>query len=327
MIWLVCIPALLLWVALSGLFSGAETGVYCLNRLRLRLQSDEGRNQARRLRRLLDDEQQALAIILVGTNLANYLATVTAAVLLGNEFAISDRAVETYTTVLVTPLLFVFAEVLPKNLFQRDPDRLLYRCSLALAGARWLFFPAAWGIRHLSSLVMRVAGPPGAGRQPLDQRDRVAALLQEALASSKDVHHHGEFVERVLRLSDTRISEVMVPLDQVISVPADTDRAGFLRLVERTRHTRLPVYQDDRSRFIGIAHAHDLLADPSWERVGQRLQPLHSLRPDDSVALAVVQVRRTGLRMAIVDGADGRPLGIVTVKDLLEEIVGELAAW
>ena len=326
MTWFVCLWAILVFIALSALFSGSETGIYRVNRLRLRVDADRGVTRARRLRSLLEDEQQTLAVILVGTNLANYLTTVAAAWLLSRQLALSGREVELYTTLLVTPALFVFGEVLPKNLFQRTPDRLLYVSSLALAVARRLLFPVVWGIRGISSLVVAALAPDGQRRRPLGHRERVAGLLREALADSDDAQRHGQFVEGVLGLSDTPVRAVMIPAELVTAVPADADRAAFHGLISRSRHTRFPVYEGDRSRVIGVVHAHALLSDAVWDRVEQKVEQALHLRPDTSVVSVIVQVRRAGIRMAIVDGPDGRLAGIVTLQDLFEEIVGDLEA-
>ena len=327
MTWFVCLWAVLVFIALSALFSGSETGIYCANRLRLRLHSDRGLVRARRVRSLLEDEQQALAVILVGTNVANYLATVAAALLISRQFDLSDRQVELYTTLLVAPVLFVFGEVLPKNLFQRDPDRLLYRCSLALVVARKVLFPVVWGIRRISALVIAMVASDGQGQGPLNHRERVAALLREALADGDNAQAHGQLVERALQLSDTPIRSVMVPVGRVTAVSADADRAAFLEVVRRSRHSRFPVYEGDRTRIIGAVHVHALLSDSTWRRVGERVQAAPNLPPDASVASTMVQVRRARLRLAIVQGADGPWLGIATLQDLFEGIVGELDAW
>jgi CBS domain containing-hemolysin-like protein len=325
MTWLFALAAAVVCVALSALFSGAETGIYCANRLRLRLDGDRGDVRARRLLTLLENEQQALATILVGTNVANYLTTVAAAWLLNSRPALSGREVELYTTLAVTPVLFVFGEVVPKNLFQRAPDHLLYVSSFALSVARALLYPVVWATRRLSSLVVRVLSFEGSRRQALERRERVAGLLSEALADWKHQHHPGQFVEGVVGLSDTPVRAVMVPATDVVALSAAASRASFTELIRGSSHTRFPVYDSDSRRAVGVVHAHALLSDPDWESVGQKVEQTVRLRLDTSVASAIVQVRRSGVRMALVDDADGRLAGIVTLTDLFEEIVGDLA--
>lgn len=327
MTWLLCICGLVIFVGASAFFSGSETGIYCVNRLRLRLSSDRGEARAIRLQRLLQDEQGAMAVVLVGTNLANYLATVSLALLLAKQIGLSDSRVEFYTTLIVTPLLFVFGEVLPKNLFQRDADRLLYAGGMALAVARRLFAPLVWGLAALSARLITAFDSRDDGLTGPDDRHRVGALLREALATRDHAGQHGEFVDRVLNLPDTSVRTVMIPLSQVVSLPVEADCHEFLRVVRRHVHSRLPVYRGQPGQVVGVVDVHALLADKTWEQVGQRAQPVERLDPREPVSSAILRVQRSGLPMAMVGRKDGPMLGMVTLKDLLEEIVGEMAAW
>ncbi|MHC4093075.1 MAG: CNNM domain-containing protein [Planctomycetota bacterium] len=313
MIWLLCIGGFVVFVAASAFFSGTETGIYCVNRLRLRLSSDRGEPRAVRLQRLLEDEQGALATTLLGTNLANYLTTVSLALLLTRQIRLSEHQVEVYTTLIVTPLLFVFGEVLPKNLFQRDADRLLYSVAAMLVAAKRVFAPLVWALTMLSTRLLAAF-----------------ATSEHRTAGPDDGDHagrHGEFVDRVLNLPSTPVRAVMIPRDQVISLSADADRQEFLRTARRHAHSRLPVYRRHSGQIMGVVDVHALLADEMWDRVDQRVQPTERLDPDEPVASAILQVQRSGLPMAIVARQQGPLMGIVTLKDLLEEIVGELAAW
>ena len=327
MTWLLCICGLVVFVGASAFFSGSETGIYCVNRLRLRLSGDRGEPRAVRLQRLLQDEQGAMAMVLVGTNLANYLATVSLALLLARQIRLSDSQVELYTTLIVTPLLFVFGEVLPKNLFQRDADRLMYAGSMALAAARHLLAPLVWGLTALSAKLIAAFESRDDGPAGPDDRHRIGALLREALAHGDHAGQHGEFVDRVLNLPDTPVRAVMIPRSQMVLLPAEADRQEFLRVVRRHVHSRLPVYRGQAGRAIGVVDVHALLADETWDQVGQRVQPVEYLDPREPVSSAILRVQRSGLPMAMVGRKDGPVLGMVTLKDLLEEIVGEIAAW
>lgn len=327
MMWLLCVGGLAVCVGASAFFSGSETGIYCVNRLRLRLSSDRGDARAVRLQRLLDDEQGSLAVTLLGTNLSNYLATVSMALLLARHIRLPAGQVEVYTTLIVTPLLFVFGEVLPKNLFQRDADRLLYGGAVALTAAKRVFAPLVWAFTALSA---RLTAALDHGEEPpahSDDRRRVGALLREALADGDHAGRHGEFVDRVLDLPDTPVRAVMIPAGEVVSLPAEADRDEFLRQARRHVLSRLPVFHRQSGRIIGVVNVHALLADETWEQVSQRLQPIERLDPGEPVSSAILRIQRSGLPMAVVAQEDGPMLGIVTLKDLLEEIVGELAVW
>ena len=330
MIWVACALGFAFFVFASGFFSGSETGLYCVNRLRLRLRNHRGDPGAARLQALLGDEQSALSVILVGTNVANYLTTVFMAMLLASKTGLSDRGVELYTTLIVTPVVFVFGEMVPKNLFQRDADRLLYYCSWGLSQARWLFSPVVWCIRALSDRLVSLVGATDAQPAVTDHRRRMAWLLHEALVDADHTGRQREFVDRALLLPDTPVRSVMIRLGQVVTIAADADRAEFLRVVRNTGHSRLPVVGNTSKTatgIVGVIDVHCLLADDTWQVVAERIEQPERLDPSESVAAAIMRVQRSPLPMAVVRRADGADLGIVTLKDLLEELVGDLDAW
>ena len=262
--------------------------------------------------------------------MANYLVTVFTALLLGVLLTLSDRQIELYTTLLVTPLLFVFGEVTPKNLFQRDADRLLYPCSLALLIAKRVLAPVTWCIGVLSKRLLAAAGWAEDRPGSADRRRHVATLLREALAGGEHAEQHLEFVGRVMELPERTVREVMVPAGRVISLSADTDRESFRHFARGNVHSRVPVVEPDpqgTERVVGVVYVYGLLADETWSRVGERAQPVEHLDPAESVAAAIAIVQRSSQPMAVVGTPEHTLLGLVTLKDLLEEIVGELAAW
>jgi len=320
----ICVLAFVLCVLASGFFSGSETGLYCVNRLRLRLRADRGEAAAVRLQRLLDDEPSALGVILVGTNVANYLTTVCMALLLSARPGLSDREVEIYTTLLVTPVVFVWGEVVPKNLFQRAADRLLYTSGLGLSLAGKLFAPLVWGIRILADRMVTALGSAEAEQGARDHRWRMAGLLRDALADRDRAGRHGEFVDRALLLSETAVTAAMVPMSEVVTISARADRAAFLEVARSTTHSRLVVVRGDRPRVQGVVDVQTLLADDTWQRIEDRTEDVVHLRPRESIASAIVRVHRSARAMALVSSPGGAVLGVVTLKDLLEEVVGEL---
>lgn len=344
------IGGFVLGVLLSGFFSGSETGMYMLNRVRLRLRRDLGDAAGVRLAKLLEEEQSTLLVALVGTTAADYLATACVAWLFvraGNDaLGAHGTASELYTTALVTPVLFVFGEAVPKNWFRRDADHLMYRGAPLLAA-----FSAAvratgtiWLLRQLSHWVVRRLDPQAAARSPFDPRGQIAALLREALqerggigSAAAEVAEHPELIERVLSLSAKPVQAVMIPRWQVAGLRAGAAPDEVLALARRTPYTRVPVFDDRYERVIGIAHILELLdhlvptgaATPSRRAfsVIQFVEPALMLERTETVAAAIIRMQRARQKIAIVNNRSGRPLGLLTLKDLLEEVVGDLRAW
>jgi len=323
MMWFVVLTLIVVCLFVSGLFSGSETGLYCLNRLRVELGARAQQSRALRLERLLADEQGALSVILVGTNVANYLTTSAIAYLFAILIGMPGRDAELYTVALATPVVFVFGEVVPKNLFQLHADYLMGLASLPLSIAQRLC--RATGIvgllKGLAAGVNRLTGGVDADVIATPRR-RIASLLQEALAERDFGEEQSELVERVVQLSETPVHTVMVPRNRVTTIRAAADRKELIRIARRTGHARLPIFDARPGHVVGTISVDDLLRRDDWNSVGTQLQAVLSLRAHVTVATALRSLQESRGDLAIVSDHGGRMLGIVTLTDLLEELVG-----
>jgi len=242
---------------------------------------------------------------------------------------LSPARTELAATAIMTPVIFIFAEVLPKNLFQRDADRLLYRTSRLL----WLSnlaFRATGLIRLLRLIGERlIALIPAARDQTdrLDPRRQMAALLREGVAEGLLTPEQTGIIDRVIGLASIRIGSVMIPRRQMVAIRIDADRQQFVELVRRCNYSRLPVYRDDPKHVVGIVNVHEVLACTQDRRLEDFLYPPVTVRPNETVSAVLLQMQRARRTMAIVIDRWGNCIGLVTLKDLVEEIVGELSAW
>lgn len=325
MIWVAAIVVLFVSLVGSGFFSGSETGLYCTNRLRLHLGVQEADPNAVRLSRWLEDEQRALAATLAGTNVMNYLFTTTVAYCFSTLLNSDAADTELFTVLLATPIVFVFGEIVPKNLFQRHADLFMPRAS------RWLILSAAFfrviGVTAiligLTAVANRLFGATSAYRVSPPPKRRVASLLQEALVGQKHGEHQSSLIDRVIGLSETPVRSVMVPGHRVIGVSESAGRRELIRVGRATPFARVPVFGERRSQVLGFIKVEELLRRDGWTTVNERLNPATKLSPMTTAAAAIAQMRRAGSEMAVVADAAGNMLGVVTLRDLLEEVVGE----
>ena len=313
----------------SAFCSGSETGVYCVNRLRVQLAAQRGERRARRLARILEDDQSAVAAILVWNNVMNYVLTAGASVVIGHLLADAGLDVELYTVAIVTPVVFVLGEVTPKQLFQSGADRLMPAASWPLdIMIRSL---RAVGIlpllRGLATRAVRLLGQDAGLQRITDPRRRVGVLLLEALAGRRVSEDHSTLVQRALQLAETRLHAVMVPRSRVESIAADAGRDVVREMAARTRHSRLPVFDPTSRTIIGLVKLDSLLGREDWATVRDQLLPMPAYRPSDTVGATLLEMQRDGYAMAQVCDRGGQLVGLITLKDLLEELVGELSAW
>ena len=314
-------------VFFSGLFSGGETGLYCVSRVRLKVKAEQGDVGARRLERVLRHDQSALSLTLVGTNLSNYAATACFALLLSSRFGFGERETEVYTTLSVALIVLIFGEVVPKYLFESHPDRLMLAVGPILRVANVVLFPAVWVLTQLTNRFTSLFGDKAGIEAGLDPRRQIAHLLREGIASSDHDESHPDMVDRALMLAELRVHTVMTPRNRVVAVAAGAGRDRLLGLARTEGHALLPVLGRHPRRVEGVVDVHKLLDDSTWRTVGERMTPLTRLDPHESVASALIRLQRERARMAVVVDRGGYLLGIVTLKDLLEELVGELPAW
>lgn len=316
-------------VAMSAFFSGTETGVYCLNRVRLRVRADQNDARARRLASLVERPQELVITTLLGANVAEYLATVCVTALLLHAAAAQSLA-EIYTTAILTPVILVFGGVMPKDWFRRESDRLMYPLALPLTwcqrAARWTGL--VWVLGRLTHGLIRWIDPLRLGAdEDLLPRARMRRLLSEGAASGGLSRFQRDTLERVMNISRVRLADVMVPRGRAVIVPVETSRADLLRIARMAHFSRLPVYRDDRRRIVGIVNVYHVLTDDEGKPIADHVQEATFLQATETVPAALVKMQQARQVMAIVTDPAGNCLGLFTMKDLVEEIVGELAAW
>jgi CBS domain containing-hemolysin-like protein len=325
--------AALVGIAIAALANGMETGLYRLNRVRLRLRADAGSRRAGMLLGLLGDLRGLIITCLIGYNGGVYLATYFLATLVASRWQAGAVRAEIVTTAILAPIFFVFTDVTPKSLFTYEADRLMVRLAPVLKGAYTVLRAVllVGALKGVSTLVLRVGGAPRAGdpqANPFQPRQRLRALLREGAAEGVITSYQDELVEKVLSLRDRQVRQVMIPLAKAAAVEQKTRRADLLEELRRHSYTRLPVWEERRERIVGIVHIRDVLAaDESLDLAAVMNRDLVVLAPEMPVSQALFRMQRKRAAMAVVQDPKGRALGILTIKDLVEEIVGELPVW
>lgn len=327
------------WLALmlvgfagSALYSGLETGAYTLNPVRLHVRSAGHNASATRLRRLLDRPPVLLATLLIGNNIMNNLGTSGLTTLLdGVGFGFWETIA--ITVLVATPVLFVFGETLPKDLFAAHADRLMYPLERVLTASRWAF--TLCGLVPLvtlfSGVVTRMMGKGeggGGGVAGLQPRGRVGAMVREGVGHGVLSDEQSAIVERVLRLGERTVGDEMTPWDQTLCVRASDPPARLWELAETTSRSRFPLMEE--RGVVGLVDVMDALAygdAASCPPVRELMRDVIWLPADWPLRRGLGELQRRHVPLAVVRDEGGRPVGVVTVKDLVEPITGELASW
>ena len=322
---IVAIFILIVGLLLSALYSGLETGLYTLNRIRLDVRAAAKTKSALRIKLLIDKPTRMLAVLLVCNNIANYLASYGTAMLL-DQTSFGPWLSIIINALCLIPILFIFGEVLPKDLFRAHTDSWTYIYSPALSWADVLFritgiIPA---ISFIGSMAQKSLGTES-DIEPSPRR-RFGLLFKEGLGTGAISDEQTTLADRVLTMRSLTVASEMVPWARVSCINIDTLPPQRNASLKNSTYTRFPVI-DKNGQVQGVLPVLSALLERN-QPTTNIMQPVQFIDATMSVGRAISQVRESGQAMAVVTSPrSSKPIGIVTLKDLVEPLVGELAAW
>ncbi|HJZ87175.1 MAG TPA: hemolysin family protein [Polyangia bacterium] len=306
----------------EAFFSGSEMAVVAADRLKLERLATAGSRGARILVRFLEQPQRLLATTLVGTQLAVVTATIVITVQVLTNPRLEPRA-ELLTIGLLSPVLLIFAEVVPKTLFQQHADAIAPRVAWPLALASLAFSPFVFVMTRFTQAVTRVLRIEE--HRAVITREELELLLRAPTAEGEITEGERRMITRIFDFGETTVYDVMVPLSEVFALPDDASLDEAVREVQEKRHTRIPVYRERVDQIVGVVHSFDLLkAGARTGSVGELAKPGIYVPEGQAAIDLLVRLQRERQGMAVVVDEYGGAIGIVTIEDILEEIVGEI---
>jgi putative hemolysin len=318
------LAVILVGLLASAAYSGSETAFYCVSRARIDVEARQGLRASRLVRRLLSDDTAFLIVVLIGNTLMIELMTWSAEDLL-HERRLSTWIVRAALTLVLTPCVFFFGEVLPKDLFRRRPHALLSRAAPFVLFSRFLFWPLERLLFLLTFLLTRLLAFEPRLLSIVRGREAVLRLLSEGAREGAILPHAEQMARNVLKLRSIEVERCMAPWHGVRTIRRGSPEAELYDAVARSPYTRIPVL-DDAGAVLGYVHQLDVLGEGEGTPVLDHLRPVMVLTSHTPVDRALAKLRGGGQRLAVVGSLD-RPEGLVTLKDLLEEISGDLAGW
>lgn len=310
-------------IGMSALCSGMETGIYSLNRVRLdvRARRVPPDHSAVTIRAELEQPERILATLLIANNIVHYISAESMHGLL-EPLGLSEAGQGVINALVIAPMLFIFGEAVPKELFRLEADRITYRFAYVLRLMRTIltWSGVLWMVRGVAGAAERAAGLTPASI--VGARERIAFLLKEGAAHGAISESQATLVDRALALRGLRVSDEMTLWAKVRAVPADADRARAVRIVGDAAHARLPVI-DRTGRVIGVVRQIDFHLQPGSSASDLMSAPVR-LKRETPVPEALRLLRAGNTRLGIVEDDVGRPVGIVTTKDLVEPLTGTL---
>jgi Mg2+/Co2+ transporter CorB len=313
-----------LLLVLSACFSGTETALMSINRYRLRHRARQGQRSARLAEALLQRPDRLIGLILLGNNFVNIFASSLVTVIalrLGGEGAIAIGAG------LLTLVILIFAEVAPKTLAALHPERVALPAALVYYPLLKVTYPLVWMVNLMANGVLRLLGV----RTELVQghalsHEELRTVVSEAGALIPK--RHQRMLISVLELQDVTVDDIMVPRNEIDGLDLDDDWEDLLEQITESQHTRLPVYRGDLDNVVGILHLRSVMGELAEDELSREHLVAKALEPyfvpeGTPLHTQLVNFQRAKRRLALVVDEYGDIQGLVTLDDILEEIVGE----
>ncbi|MDH5408436.1 MAG: HlyC/CorC family transporter [Gammaproteobacteria bacterium] len=316
--------SLLLLVIVSGFFSGSETGLMSLNRYRLKHLADKKHKGAQRAQRLLETPDRLIGLILLGNNMVNILASAIATIigirLLGDYGFI-------FSTIALTLVILVFAEVTPKTLAAMYPERFALPSSFILSPMLKVLYPLVWFINLFTRLIFKILGISTAARSSHDlNSEELRIVVNEA--STMIPHQHQQMLLSILDLEKVTVEDIMVPRNEITGINLNDDWNNIVSQMSESLHTRLPVFQGDIDHIVGIIHIRHALhlfhkENTELEDLKQIIHDAYFVPVGTPLNTQLLNFQKARRRIGLVVNEYGDIQGLVTLEDILEEIVGE----
>ena len=322
--------AVLFLIVLSAFFSGSETALTAASRARMHALAAEGNERAANVNRLLAAPERIIGTVLLGNNLVNILASALATSLLVRLFG--DVGVA-YATVVMTTLVVVFAEVLPKTYALAYPDRISLSVAPVMRTLIVVFKPATVAVAFVVRQVLKLT-PSTTDDEAniLAAHDEIRGTIDLQTKEGAVGRHDAAMLGGVLDLRDLQVSDIMVHRTKMETINADEPPQKIIDDLLRSQYTRVPIWRDEPENIIGVLHAKDLFAAlgrAGWD-VGNLDIMTFAVEPwfvPDTTALKdqLNQFLKKKAQMALVVDEYGEVQGLITLEDILEEIVGQIA--
>ncbi len=316
----------------SALFSGLETASYTLSRLRLFIRASANDPRAQIIRHETENMPRLISSLLIGNNIANYLLSFAVTAILSQILMLSEFTSIALQALILTPFLFLFVETLPKEFFRSRADRIIYPLAPLLRIIRIIF--TALGLLPLIQLtnrfILRLAKNPDDNQQFLSARARMATQLHEGVGQGIISTHQIDIVERSLNARNLTVNQIMTPWQLTKKLSTQTTHHDIQNQQNELPHSRYPVIQDSTGNIQGIVTLLDALLETADENnatttIEKAIHPVTYLNETDTVPNALNTLRQSGAWLAII-GTPQKPQGIVTRKDLLDPLLGSIAA-
>ena len=308
-------------LVLSALFSASETALSSVNKVRLRSYADDGNKRAKMAIKLTDNFDKTLTTILIGNNVVNLASTTVATVMISTRFGAKYVPA---STAVMTVLVIIFGEIIPKNIASEFSETVSMFISYPLYGLLTVLTPLVWLLIKLKNIVIKLCG--GSNDSPTMTEEELKYIIDEIEDEGVLDENESDLVKSALEFSDITISEILIPRVNISAVEIDQPLEEIKDVFITSHFSRLPVYEKTIDSIVGIIHEKNffdmyLNGRRDIREIIQKPLYIFELTPISDI---MQQMQRAKTHMAVVVDQYGGTQGIVTMEDIIEELVGEI---
>jgi len=318
---------LLVLILLSGFFSSSETGLMAINKYRLRHLANKGHRGAKLAQNLLRKPDRLIGLILLGNNLVNILAAAIATVIGIRLFGSNGVWI---ASLALTVVILIFAEVAPKTVAALHPERIAFPASYILYALLKILYPVVWLVNGLANFVLK----PFRVKTNVDliehlNREELRTLVKEGGERIPDDHQR--MLINILDLEQATVEDVMIPRQDIVGIDLDNDWEEILLQLTQTVYTRMPVFRESIDQVEGLLHIRTVIAKLAhgaltFDELKRSVRRPYFIPEGTALTQQLLEFQRRERRMGLVVDEYGDIQGMVTLDDILEEIVGEYTA-
>jgi putative hemolysin len=312
-------------IVFSAFFSLSETALLSVGKIRIRHLAETGNKNAKIVSRLLENPEQFLTAILVGNNIVNITASVLATDAALRYFEHSGIAI---ATGIMTLFILVFGEIFPKTLASRNPEYI----AMLIANPITIFIdilrPVVWFFTNIVNFLIALTGGKERVKHPFVTEELIKMMAKVGEKEGTIEKHERELIHRVFEFTNGKAHGVMTPREKIVCIEESETLDIALDLINKSGHSRLPVYRGDFDNIVGMIYAKDFLKFRDYElgkiKVFQILRPLLVVKAGREISVILKELQQKKMNIAVVVDNNMKVIGLVSIEDILEELVGEI---
>lgn len=314
-------------ILFSGFFSGSETGMMSLNRYRLKHLKNKNHRGAIRASRLLNRPDRLIGLILIGNNLVNIFASAIATIIALRLYGDAGIVIGSFALTLV---ILIFAEITPKTIAALHPEEVAFPASIILRPLLKITYPLVWLVNHITNGILKILGIDPSKR--IDDNLSSEELRSIVVDAGKHIpQRHQGMLLNILDLERVTVDDIMIPRNEVFGIDLDDNDDTILQRMQSSEYTRIPVFQEDINEIQGMLHLRNVsrvITVQGLDRdiLTQQMDAPYFVPEGTPLHTQLLNFQKEKRRTAVVVDEYGDVMGLVTLEDILEEIVGEFTS-